>query len=293
MLGDIRPGREFRSLSTESSWFPQFFAVGPARTASTWLHNVLAPHINLPQPIKETRFLDVLYRRGVRWYRVQFGRPRENLLFGEVAPTYFHSAAARARIKSLAPHARIMCTLRDPVERLYSLYRYLRYRGSNNWSFEYALTHSEEMVESARYGYYVKAWITDFGRSNVLVTIYDDIERDAQAYVDRVCDFIEIPRFVLDPSQRLRVNGSEELRAPTSYVLLQVPRVMSRIASALRLRAAFKISKHIGLRRLLFGKGRKLPPLDPMTAADLRRQLTPEIEQVEHIIGRDLSGWKG
>lgn len=272
--------------------FPEFFAVGPARTGSTWLHNVLVPHVHLPRTVKETRFFDLLYSRGMRWYEAQFGLEAKDGPLGEVAPTYFHSNQARARIKECAPDARILCTLRDPIERLYSLFRYLRFRGSNRWTFEYAATHSEEMIESARYSHYLKAWIDDFGPSNVLVTIYDDLEREPQAYLDSICDFIRIPRFALLPAHFARLNRSDKLRAPTSYLLLRSSNLMARVAFQLRLNAAFKIARRIGLRRLFFGRGRELPPLNPLTAAALRKRLTPEIEEVERMIGRNLSAWK-
>jgi len=56
--------------------------------------------------------------------------------------------------------------------------------------------------------------------------------------------------------------------------------------------APFKLAKRSGLKRLLFGNGRELPPLDAVIAAELRKRLTPEIEEVERIVGRDLSSWK-
>jgi hypothetical protein len=283
--------RADRSVSVARGWRPDFFAVGPARTATTWLHNMLAPHANLPGT-KETRFIDILYRRGWAWYRAQFGSIRENLPWGEIAPTYFHSDLVRARIKQRAPGAKIVCTLRDPVDRLHSLFRYLRSRGSFRWDFEDALTKDSEMFESARYGHYLKAWIRDFGRGNVLVTIYDDIQSDPQGYVDRIADFLEIPRFVLASAQSVRVNSSEEMRAPSSYALARIAHFMAVIAFTLRLQPAFRVAKGIGLKRLFFGQGQALAPLDPQFALDLRKRLTPEIEEVERIIGRDLSAWK-
>jgi Sulfotransferase family len=284
--------KAYRDLSIMRNWFPQFFGVGPARTATTWLHNVLAPQINLPVTVKETRFLDMRYKRGWRWYRAQFNIDHKKRSIGEIGPTYFHSDLARTRMKEHAPGARIICTFRDPVERLYSLYRYLRFHGSYSWSFEYAMTHDQEMIESARYAHYFSAWIRDFSRSQVLGTIYDDIERDTQAYVDAICDFIEIPRFTLLPSQKARVNTSEDLRAPTSYALLRFSNAMGAIAWALRFRSAFAFARSVSLKMLFFGQGRELPPLNPDFAAELRKRLTPEIEQLESIIGRDLSAWK-
>ncbi|HJU09438.1 MAG TPA: sulfotransferase, partial [Candidatus Binataceae bacterium] len=231
-------------------------------------------------------------RRGRRWYRAQFGQGRAGLPFGEIAPTYFHSDLARSRIKLAAPGARIICTLRDPIERLYSLFRYKRFRGSYRWTFEYAMQHDKEMIESARYAYYVKAWLHDFGPTSVLITIYDDIERDMQAYTDAVCDFIKISRFVLPHSDKVRVNASRDMRAPTSYSLIRLGRGLVALVWAIRFRAAFKIARSAGLKRLFFGHGRELPALDPTLIVDWRRRLAPEIDEVERITGRDLSNWK-
>jgi hypothetical protein len=148
------------------------------------------------------------------------------------------------------------------------------------------------MIESARYAHYLKAWIKDFGRSHVLVTIYDDLERYPQEYVDTICDFIQIPRFSLVPSQCVRVNGSDEIRAPSSYFLLRAGRLMVATASILRFNTAFKLARRFGLKSLFYGRGRELPPLDPIAADALRKRLTPEIEEVERLLGRDLSAWR-
>lgn len=279
-------------VDVEAPAFPYFLAVGPARTGSTWLHDVLRSRVHLPVTCKETRFFDLLYGRGMRWYRAQFDREPGNGRFGEVAPTYFHSNLARMRLRKCAPDARIICTLRDPVQRLYSLFRYFRFRGNNRWTFEYAVTHNEEMIESARYAHYLKAWINDFGRSRVLVTIYDDLERDPQSYLDTICSFIRIPQFTLLPSQHAPVNGSEEIRAPSNYILFRAYRTLATAAWMLRVNAASNLAKRIRLKRVFFGRGRELPPLNPATAEALRKSLIPEIEEVERILGRDLSAWK-
>ena len=43
---------------------PSFFVIGPPRTGSSWLHEVLTPHAILPSPSKEMRFFDNHFNRG-------------------------------------------------------------------------------------------------------------------------------------------------------------------------------------------------------------------------------------
>lgn len=98
---------------------PSFLVVGPPRTGSSWLHEVLRLHTLLPSPSKETRFFDTHFQRGVKWYLAHYesavGEPR----MGEVAPTYFASASARERIALTIPRAKIVCVFRNPVDRIF------------------------------------------------------------------------------------------------------------------------------------------------------------------------------
>jgi hypothetical protein len=71
--------------------------------------------------LKEPCFFDRNFHKGLNWYynRFIYVEPR---IAGEVSPTYFYSEQARDRIKAMVPRCRIIRTLRDPVERVYSLY---------------------------------------------------------------------------------------------------------------------------------------------------------------------------
>src|SRR5690242_7096592 len=147
---------------------PSFFLIGPPRTGTSWLHSILSEHTVLPRLTKETRFFDNHFHRGVHWYRAHFPAGNTGKPMGEVAPTYFASHEARERIAGLLPHARVICTFRDPVERVISLYRLKRAYGMIPWSFEQALVCDPELTESGRYATHLKAWQCCLGRDQVL-----------------------------------------------------------------------------------------------------------------------------
>ncbi|MBA3915506.1 MAG: sulfotransferase, partial [Acidobacteriales bacterium] len=102
---------------------PSFLVVGPPRTGTSWLHSVLEKHAWLPSPTKETRFFDTHFQRGLSWYRAHYPLSEDDRLVGEVAPTYFASEEARQRISEFIPDVKIVCVFRNPVDRVYSLYR--------------------------------------------------------------------------------------------------------------------------------------------------------------------------
>src|SRR5215470_18764382 len=100
---------------TDSSRLPDFIAVGPQRTGTTWLHEVMKPHLGLPRGIKETDFFLKNYARGMEWYRDFFRGCSPDLPMGEVDPNYFGEDVARERICKDIPQAKIIVTLRDPI----------------------------------------------------------------------------------------------------------------------------------------------------------------------------------
>src|SRR5216683_1959296 len=101
---------------TTSPRMPRFIAVGPQRTGTTWLHQVLAGHVGLPS-IKETDYFSKHYARGLEWYLEFFRNCPVTLPLAEIDPNYFGIAEACDRIATDIPDCKIIVSLRDPVDR--------------------------------------------------------------------------------------------------------------------------------------------------------------------------------
>src|SRR5215472_11550309 len=171
---------------------PNFIAVGVGRAGTTWLHEVLTGHVGLPYGVKETDFFLRKYGNGLDWYRSFFRHCATELPILEICPTYFSSTEARQRIKLHIPDCRIICTFREPVDRAYSHYKLMRHNVWTRASFEEVVNDSREIAEMNRYAHNLRGWRQTFGRENVLVCLYDDLECNPQAYLDTVCNFIGI-----------------------------------------------------------------------------------------------------
>jgi len=269
-----------------------FVAVGPPRTGTTWLHEALADQANLPQFNKETRFFDTNYDRGFQWYAAHFDRSKQ-LPMGEICPTYFISSLAPQRISRLAPRTKILCTFRDPVARIFSLYKIKQKYGLKSGTFEQALACDPELLESGRYAFHFARWRRAFGPENVLGMVYEDLTSDPQAYLDRIATFVGIPPFRLERRRLERANSSEGATRPRSPSLA---RMSVAVAEWLKARhrghlvASFKRSKMNGL---LLGGGHPVSKPSPATGHELRKMLCAEVEMLEDLLDRDLSAWKG
>ena len=273
---------------------PEFFVIGPPRTGTTWLHNVMKAHVNLPTVVKETQFFDRRYSKGLAWYRKRFEPVVAGLPIGEMAATYFYSTQASERISRLIPGVRIICTLRDPVERLYSLYRIRCASGSVRCSFREAIGRDRELIESSRYGFHLARWIELFGQERVRVLLYENFVEDPQGYVDEICRFIGILPFTISPSQSLRrEKASDVLPYPR---LGRLTHLAVRVGAGLNAngrRQTLALVRKLGLRKwVLKDAAFTPPPLEPEFAEQLRERLRPEVEAVEDLLQIDLARWK-
>jgi hypothetical protein len=258
---------------------PSFFIIGPPRTGTTWLHSVLSECARLSHPTKETRFFDEHFDRGLDWYRSHYRENREQRMVGEVAPTYFASREARERIAHLIPHAKIVCTFRNPADRVL-------------WNFEEALTRDPELMESSRYASHLKGWEQTFGSSQVMVTVHDDIEADPQSFLDKVVDFIGAPRLKLLPGHVRRVLTSEGLTEPRNLRWTRSAILLSEWAKARRLDGVVAAAKRLGATKLFIGGGRAFAELSSAQRTKLRELFRPEVDELETMLNRDFSAWK-
>jgi hypothetical protein len=270
-----------------------FFILGPPRTGTTWLHEVLRNHAELPSPTKETRFFDVHFHRGLDWYRAHY-RTLKNPArpVGEIAPTYFASSQACEHIARTVPHARVVCIFRNPVERLVSLYRVKCAYAMIRCEFEEALLRHPELLETSKYVSKLTAWRNALGPGQVLATVYDDLRNNPQSYLDRLTEFIGVPQFKLSSSQSNSVHASELMTHPRSYTRTREATRIAEWFKARRFDTLVAMVRHSPLRRLFLSGG---PPFSEVTddlTARLYDFFRPEVEQLEFILQRDLSAWK-
>jgi len=287
--GEMNNGKELR--------LPNFIHVGPTRTGTSWLHEVMKGHIGLPSE-KEPRFFDLYYGRGIEWYCNLFGDYPADVPAGEMGPTYFNYAVARERIKCHIPDCKIIVTFREPAARLYSMYRLRRMT-----NFRDDLVHDtfdEEWHNQIFYsgdllGYatHFRRWKATFGKSRVLVLFYEDLNSNPQGYLDAVCDFIGARRIVLDNT---RVGSEKVYAAPRVARSNAIARRMARVTYWASCHGAGPLIER-ARRTALWKSGRRLfvesfPPLSEESADEVRAALLPETEELEQIIGKDLSHWK-
>jgi hypothetical protein len=269
---------------------PDFLGVGPPRTNTTWLDRMLRDHVGLPRGTKETRFFSQHYDKGLKWYAWHFAECPADAPVCEFCPSYFHLPEVKERVARVLPNCRIICTLRDPVERLYSSYRQARGLPGVK-TFSDFLFRTEFAIGASRYATHLRRWFELFGRDNVIVLFNENLQVQPQHYLDAVCDFLEIGRIELSlRASRERINAP--FSVPRSRLLGELSQSLIQKLQARRMYTVLHWCQCVPLWRAIRDSGREHDLIPPDIEKYLGQTFLPEIEELEQLLNQDLSRWK-
>jgi sulfotransferase family protein len=206
---------------------PNFLIVGAPQCGTSSFFSYLIAHPGfLPALVKEIRYFDEYYDRGLEWYRSFFplrassARVRRRLglepAIGEATPTYLSHPLAPARVRALDPEMRLIALLRDPVERTYSEFT-KRWRRNVGVSLEQALDLESERIAGelermrdeptyfsipyrryaylarSRYAEQLERWLELFPREQLLVLTTEQLAQDPGRTVGEAARFLKLP----------------------------------------------------------------------------------------------------
>lgn len=281
-----------------SDLLPNFLHIGPSKSGSTWLHEVLIDHpeVYLSQA-KDLYFFNRYYDRGPGWYREQFrSAQREHKIIGEVCPDYLSCAQAPERIHAcLGPDVRLMVTLREPISRAFSSYLYLAKHGEAAATFRDTTKTSPELLEEGRYTTHLRSYLRYYGRQAVYIGLFDDLQADPQAFLDGVTTWLQIDRLILAPEQLgIRQPASDARWLPLATVAKRAAIVARRHNGA---GVVGRVKRSALVQRVLYEPlGDNRPVMPPADAAFVREQLEAEVAGAERQFGiplRQLWNWPG
>ena len=270
-----------------------FVAVGPFKTGTSWIYNYLSDyqHIALPTKVKETFFFDKKFAKGIDWYYSHFEQLTPQQRIGEVAPSYFSSAKATARIYQVNPNCKILVTLREPVSRLTSFYLHMKQRGEiePQTSFLTALSQVEILRDTAFYYRHLSHWINTFGLDNVKVIFFEELVKSPEQFSQTLCHQLDLDWEQTSRNLTEKVNSSQP---PVSHNLARVIYSSVNLLHDLGLHKLVDYGKNLGIKKFLFSrKGKKfqLTQQEFTTALNL---VLEDILMLESSLGLNLWEWK-
>jgi len=278
------------------SRLPNFLYVGPDKAGSSWLHETLIRHPEVYlTPAKDLYFFDRYYDRGADWYAAQFRDASDEPVVGEVCQDYlFHPEAAERIHTTLGPDLRIMVSLRDPVERAWSSYLYMRKHGIGPQTFGEALRTRPELLDHGRYATGLDRFLRLYPRDQVHVALFDDLSRDAQAFLDAVTDFLDVGRLPLtDKDREARLPAA---RARSVLLAHAARRSADWVRAHDGARIVGRVKRSAWVHRALYQPiDRQVVRPDAADVQTVRAALDAEIAALEQTLGirlRETWGWQ-
>lgn len=300
--------------------FPNFFIIGAPKCGTTALYEILRQHPEIyMSSIKEPHFFtfegDVPIFQGpggAFFNRVTVKSPLDYLMLfsgatsqhraiGEASPSYLRSEVAARRIFTSAPSAKIIVLLRQPVDRAYSHFQYLRYHGVEPIS-DFSAALAEESSRKSRgwssihfyhqgglYADNLRRYYELFPRTQIKVYLYEQWNHSPQSLLQDLFKFLDVDdQFVPE------IRRSNVTLIPRFYRLNQLTKKTGRVGQILeRVVGEGKRDRVLNGLQQVNRRFNLLPP--PTLDVRIRRQLTDayreDIIDLQNLICCDLTHW--
>ena len=172
---------------------PTFLYIGAEKAGSTWIYQSLREHPDVYIPyVKDIDFFDKHYHRGFEWYLSFFDAGTTADARGEIAHDYFLSEETAERIHRHLPDVKLICCLREPVDRTLSAYLcYRKIDVSEGVDIDAFAGRVHTRKCNDYYGN-LRPYYRLFDPSQILTLFFDELKSDPRRFITRIYRFIGV-----------------------------------------------------------------------------------------------------
>ncbi|MCY7408740.1 MAG: sulfotransferase [Chitinophagales bacterium] len=295
---------------------PNFFVVGAPKSGTTSLYIYLSQHpqVFLPRK-KELNYFcfDLHFNYPLLSYQQfmsYYEEVKNETAIGEISVWNLFSKDAAQKIFDFNPESKIIIMLRNPVEMMYVLHSNHLYSGNENINdFGEALNEEEirkrgELIpnnircpyeglqyrEVAKYSKQVLQYFKIFGRENVKVILFDDFIGETERSFKEILLFLKVDENFLPELKPYNVSKTTRSKF-LKQLITNPPSFIKRIGKI--------FFPHQTKRRdwlmiklwKLNSKKLERRKMDERLREKLILEFTPEINELQKVIEKDLSHW--
>ena len=190
--------------------WPNFFIVGTGKggTTSLWEYLKIIPRIFMSD-VKEPKYFSPSatqrgsYRiKNKKDYLALFENSEDSIAIGEASPNYLKDPESAKLIHEQIPHAKIIISLRNPIERLYShFFKDLRRRHFQGTFHEYLQKGIKKeskniycniAIDMGIYTDKIKRFLDVFGQNQVKILIFEEWIKNVNETIQDLLNFLEV-----------------------------------------------------------------------------------------------------
>ncbi len=274
---------------------PSFIVIGGERCGSTWLYLLLKSHpqVYVPSQRKEINFFNWYYDKGIEWYESFFPSyesAQKYHAIGEVSPLYLNQPVCVQRMSTIKSINKLIVILRNPVDRVYSLYGHLVRLLGYRKSFEDFLVDYPDAIDNSFYAKRLEFFLPNYPREKIKCLIFEEAVNNVFTVKKELANFLN-----LDVSNFPDYAG--ELKANPTYIPKY--KIINKIASYatltlrdLDLDLVVNLANKIGAKNLLkLGATEEIPPMSKETRLYLQNIFAKDINQLESMLNMSFDIW--
>ncbi|MEM9565491.1 MAG: sulfotransferase [Actinomycetota bacterium] len=288
---------------------PSFFVIGAYRSGTTTLYRMLRQHPGVFLPLeKEPNWLAVednpeashiLRERSVAdrvAYEALYADRRADQVPGDISPEYLRNPHVAGHLASVAPGARLVAVLRNPVDRAWS--DFLLHRRDGNETCETLVEalgqqsarttngdhRAGHYLDSGLYATQLRRYLDHFPADQLQVHLFEDLKTDLDGTMRSIFAHIGV-----DPD--VEVEGEQPINAsgiPRNPVVATALKARSHLRPYVS-RSVLERARPLWDRVLSTQLDR--PSLSPADRRVLLDHYADEIPELARLLDRDLSHW--
>jgi hypothetical protein len=278
--------------------YPNLFVVGAQKAGTTSLYHYLRQHPEVFMPeVKAPNYFTRLATGEATAdeedaYLEHFAGADGLPVRGE-ASQYMHHPETADLIHERVPDARILVSLRDPMQRAYSHYWRQVAAGHEEEPFPDAVRREAQALEASRerrgyldrslYAEAVERYRSTFGAGSVRVQLLDDLKRDPRGMLREVFEFLEVDP---GPAEEIDLSRRNTFRGTPYGGVVETVRTHPAVKRVARAVLPQGVRDWLGNRVLLSGEEK--PPLPGEAKSLLVEVFEPDLRRLEEVLGRDL-----
>ncbi len=286
--------------------WPNFFIVGVPKAGTTSLYEYLKkiPEIFM-SPEKEPYYFTtktfseehpMIPIDNKKKYLNLFKNVKDEKIIGEATPNYLADPDAPKLIHQVSPDAKILISLRNPVERLFSHFLMFKGVGRIKISFseyiekefkqEYDYGKSRLSLKSSFYSDNVKRYIDIFGKDQVKIIFFEELIEDTNSVLKDILKFLNVSNS-LDNFEAEAHNPYSEARGEISKKVYTNMRVRKFVKSGI-----MPISLRRFLRHNVFMKKQPKQKIDETDRSTLEKFYHDDVKKLKTLLDCELP-WQG
>ena len=267
---------------------PNFIIIGTQKSGTTWLYEVLKTHpeIKMAYDRKEVHFFDRYFDRGIEWYQERFPYD-ERFIIGEATPKYIYDKKVPERIYNSIPEVKLILSLRNPIERAYSQYKYLVQEDNYQQDFKQAIKEYPDILKRGLYFEQIDKYLNFFEREKLKILIFEEMINKKKDKLHEVADFLNIE---MDFDEDIIYGKSNVSRVPKYKHIYSFGKYIVKKLYDYDFIFIINFLKKIGLKRIFFDKsGSEFPEMSLDSKEYLKNYYKKDILKLEKLLNRDLT----